>query len=599
MSQKTPPSDFRTIKALLPHFWPKDGSMRRRVGFAFGFLLLAKISTVFAPLFYKHAVDALTLSPAQAAIAIPLGFILAYGAARVAGQAFGDLRDAVFARVLQRAARNIALDVFRHLHALSLRFHLERQTGGLSRVIERGTKSIETLMTFLLFNIVPVLLELCMVLGILAWMFGAAYSLIIITTIGLYIAFTIFVTEWRVKIRRQLNEEDTRANAKAIDSLLNYETVKYFGNEEHEAHRYDKALGAYENSAIRSRISLAYLNIGQAFIISGGLASIMYLAASGVVSGAMTVGDFVLVNTYLLQLSMPLFIFGTAYREIKQALVDMEKMFDLLHEHREVADSADAVPLAVNGGAITFENVSFGYDERRPILKDVSFEVKPGQTVAIVGSSGAGKSTLSRLLFRFYDVNAGRVLIDGQDIRTVTQESLRAAIGIVPQDTVLFNDTIEYNIAYGKPNATHEEIQRAARMAHIQTFCESLPDKYETVVGERGLKLSGGEKQRVAIARTVLKAPPIFMFDEATSALDTATEREIQANIEEVSRGRTALVIAHRLSTVVNADQILVLDAGRVAERGTHASLLNQNGLYAAMWRRQLESNEKAAESVA
>lgn len=600
MSQTPPPpeSDVRTIRTLLPHFWPAARGMRARVVIAFLFLLTAKIATVCAPLFYKHAVDALTLTPAQATLAIPLGFILAYGAARVAGQAFGDLRDAVFARVLQRAVRNIALQVFRHLHALSLRFHLERQTGGLSRVIERGTKAIDTLMTFMLFNIAPVLFELVLVLGILAWMFSLVYSLIIVATIALYIVYTIFVTEWRVKIRRQLNEEDTRANAKAIDSLLNYETVKYFGNETHEANRYDTALAAYENSAIRSRISLAYLNIGQAFIISTGLALIMYMAARGVVNGSMTVGDFVLVNTYLLQLAMPLFIFGTAYREIKQSLVDMEKMFELMQQNREIADRTDAKPLVVNGGSIKFENVSFGYDVRRAILQDVSFDVQPGQTVAIVGSSGAGKSTISRLLFRFYDVSGGRILIDGQDIRDVTQHSLRAAIGIVPQDTVLFNDTIEYNIAYGKPAATPDEIRHAARMAHIQSFCESLPDQYATVVGERGLKLSGGEKQRVAIARTVLKAPPIFMFDEATSALDTATEREIQANIEEISRGRTTLVIAHRLSTVVNADQILVLDAGRIAERGTHASLLNQNGLYAAMWRRQLESNEKAKESL-
>jgi len=593
MSQKTA-TELATLKALVPYFWPREGAMRGRVALAMGFLLLAKVATVYAPMFYKHAVDSLSLTAAQLTVALPLGAIFAYGAARIAGQAFGDLRDAVFARVLQRAIRQVALSVFQHIHALSLRFHLERQTGGLSRVIERGTKAIDSLMSFTLFNTVPVLVELALVLGILAYLFSWHYSLIILATIGLYIFYTIKVTEWRLGIRRQLNEEDSKANTKAIDSLLNYETVKYFGNEQHEASRYDVALQAYEKSAVLSRTSLAFLNIGQALIISAGLVAVMWLAGRGVVSGAMTVGDFVLVNTYLMQISIPLFIFGTAYREIKQSLVDMEKMFSLMAVDREVADTSNAKPLQITGGRIAFEGVSFGYDPRRPILNEVSFVAEPGQKVAIVGSSGAGKSTLSRLLFRFYDVGAGRITVDGQDIREVTQQSLRAAIGIVPQDTVLFNDTIEYNIAYGRPSASVEEVRAAARLAHIDAFCESLPDRYATMVGERGLKLSGGEKQRVAIARTILKAPAILLFDEATSALDTKTEQEIAANLDEVSRGRTTLIIAHRLSTVVNADQILVLENGQIVERGTHQQLLNNHGLYAAMWLRQLESNEKA-----
>jgi ATP-binding cassette, subfamily B, heavy metal transporter len=583
-------ADFETLRRLLPYLWQPQLGLRARVVFAILFLLAAKVASVIVPFFYKHAVDALSLSPTQALLAVPVVAIVSYGLARIASQAFADLRDAVFTKVLQRAIRQLALEVFNHLHALALRFHLERQTGGLSRVIERGTKAIETLMSFLLFNTLPVLIELVLVLGILVYLFDWRFAAITFATIGLYIYYTIAITEWRLKIRREMNEQDTRANSKAIDSLLNYETVKYFGNEQHEARRYDSSLQAYEKSAVLSRTSLALLNIGQAFIIQAGLVAVMWLAARGVVAGTLTVGDFVLVNAYLLQLAMPLFIFGTAYREIKQGLVDMEKMFDLLSVNREIADAPDAKTLTVTRGRLVFDNVNFSYDARRPILQGVSFVAEPGQTVAVVGSSGAGKSTLSRLLFRFYDIGSGSITIDGQDIRAVTQASLRAALGIVPQDTVLFNDTIAYNIGYGKPSATQAEIEAAAQMAQIHDFCTKLPDGYNTVVGERGLKLSGGEKQRVAIARTILKNPPLLVFDEATSALDTHTEKDIQASLKAVSKGRTTLMIAHRLSTVAEADLILVLEAGVVAERGTHAELLSKNGLYAALWKRQLEA---------
>ncbi|WP_425570246.1 ABCB family ABC transporter ATP-binding protein/permease [Pigmentiphaga soli] len=596
MSALNPPSPasrrgggFATLRTLLPYLWPPGArGLRMRVVGAVALLIVAKLANVYVPMFYKSAVDALG-GTAGVAAAIPLGMILAYGAARVATLLFSELRDAVFARVAQNAIRVVGLQVFRHLHALALRFHLARQTGGLTRSIERGTKGIDTLLSYMLFNVLPTLFEIGLVTVILWRMFDAWFALATLATVTLYIVYTLVVTEWRTKFRRQMNETDSEANTKAIDSLLNYETVKYFGNEEHEAARYDKALQRYERAAVKSQVSLSMLNIGQAAIISAGLTVVMWMAARGIVAGRMTIGDFVLVNTYLLQLYQPLNFFGFVYREIKQSLIDMDKMFELLSVDREVADKPGAAPLRVQGATLEFRNVTFGYDPRRTILHDVSFTVPAGKTVAVVGPSGAGKSTLSRLLFRFYDVDAGAVLIDGQDIRDVTQASLRAAIGIVPQDTVLFNDTILYNIAYGRPGASQAEIEQAARLAHIHDFILAMPDGYQTVVGERGLKLSGGEKQRVAIARTILKRPAILLFDEATSALDTHTEREIQTNLREVSAGRTTLTIAHRLSTIIDADEIIVLEAGRVAERGTHHQLLARGGIYAAMWQRQQE----------
>ena len=593
--QPPPNGDLGALLSLAPYLWPKGQlEMRVRVMLALVCLTLAKIATVYIPFFYKGAVDALTVGPAgggiDLALVLPVGMIVAYGLARVLSLAFAELRDAIFAKVSQRAIRAAALSVFRHLHGLALRFHLERQTGGLSRVIERGTKAIESLLSFMLFNILPTLLEILLVAGILWGLFNIWFALVTLATVIGYIVFTIWVTNWRLKFRRQMNETDQQANTKAIDSLLNFETVKYFGNEEHEAQRYDSALRSYETAAVRSRTSLSLLNTGQAVIIAGGLTTVMYMAARGIVAGTMTVGDFVLVNTYLMQLYQPLNLFGWVYREIKQSLADMERMFDLLDVAPEVSDRPDAPMLSVAGGAIVFQDVFFGYDPRRPILQGVSFAAAPGQTVAIVGPTGAGKSTISRLLFRFYDVDGGVVSIDGQDVRGVTQGSLRAAIGIVPQDTVLFNDTIYYNIAYGQPDASEAEVWEAARLAHIHDFVLGLPDGYETRVGERGLKLSGGEKQRVAIARTILKRPAILLFDEATSALDTHTEREIQANLREVSRDRTTLVIAHRLSTVIDADEIIVLDQGRIVERGRHADLLSLDGFYAALWRRQQEA---------
>ncbi len=578
-----------TIAALLPYLWPKGRvDLKTRVVAAAVLIVIAKIANVWVPFYYKQAVDA--LGEPAAVLAVPVALILAYGAARVLAQAFGELRNAIFAKVSQNAVRTIALATFEHLHRLSLRFHLERQTGGLSRAIERGNAGIQFALNFTLFNIIPTIFEIVLVCIILVVRYDGWLAAATFITIALYVALTLILTEWRIKLRREMNDRDAEANTRAVDSLLNYETVKYFGNEGHEASRYDRSLERYQKAAVSSEHSLSLLNVGQGVIIAGGLVAVMLLAAKGVQQGSMTIGDFVLVNTFMIQLYQPLNILGMVYREVKQSLVDMERMFTLLSVGEEVRDPPGAAPLAVSGGEVAFEDVHFAYDERRPILKGVSFRVPAGKTVAIVGASGAGKSTISRLLFRFYDVQSGAIRIDGQDIRAVTQASLRAAIGIVPQDTVLFNDTIRYNIRYGRPRADEDEIKRAAELARIEGFVAALPDGWRTKVGERGLKLSGGEKQRVAIARTILKDPKILLFDEATSALDTRTEKEIQASLHEVSRNRTTLIIAHRLSTIVHADEILVLDEGQVVERGRHAELLPKGGAYAAMWARQQEA---------
>lgn len=592
----TAPPKESPLRALAPHLWPQgETELKARVVIALMLLALSKVAGVYVPILFKEAIDALSAKGVDAVVLAPVGLIVAYGLLRVLSQAFGELRDAVFAKVAQRAIRRVGLETFRHLHALSLRFHLDRQTGGLSRAIERGTKGIEFLLQFMLFNVLPTLLEIVLVCGILWNLYSIEFAAITFVTIIGYIAFTILMTEWRSKYRREMNDRDSEATTKAVDSLLNYETVKYFGNEAHEARRFDSALQAYESAAVRSQTSLSALNIGQGTIIAIGLIAVMTLTAQGVAKGTMTVGDLVLVNGFLIQLYLPLNFLGFVYRQIRQSLIDMEQMFSLLRVEREVADSPDAQPLALNGGEVRFEAVDFGYDPRRPILHGVNFTIPAGKTLAVVGSSGAGKSTLSRLLYRFYDVTGGTIRIDGQDIRQVKQGTLRAAIGIVPQDTVLFNDTIYYNILYGRPDATPAEVEEAARMARIHDFILSLPDGYQSKVGERGLKLSGGEKQRVAIARVILKRARILIFDEATSALDTKTEKQIQESLDQVSVDRTTLIIAHRLSTVVGADEILVLDKGQVAERGSHAQLLALDGRYARMWRQQLADHAEDA----
>jgi len=585
-------SDIKAIRTVLPYLWPEgETGLRVRVVIAMLFLVAAKGANVVVPLFYKGAVDALS-GPTDAIIAVPVALLVGYGLARVLSQGFGELRDAVFTRVAQRAIRRAGLRTFRHLHRLSMRFHLDRQTGGITRAVERGTKGIEFLLRFMLFNILPTLLEIFLVCGILWKLYGFIYGLVTFATLVVYIVWTTLITEWRLKYRRAMNETDNQATTRAVDSLLNFETVKYFGNEDHETERFDRSLRRYEDAAIRSGSSLALLNIGQGVIISLGVTMMMIMAGFGVKSGAMTVGDFVLVNTYLIQLFLPLNFLGFVYREIKRSLADMEAMFDLIEEKMEVEDKPGAPDLAVAGAEVAFDAVAFGYQDERTILRDVSFTVPPGKTVAIVGPSGAGKSTISRLLFRFYEVTGGSISIDGQDIRTVSQESLRAAIGMVPQDTVLFNDSIFYNIAYGRPGASPAEIEHAARVAQIHDFIMALPDGYETVVGERGLKLSGGERQRVAIARTVLKDPSILIFDEATSALDSQTEQDILSALKEVSQDRTTITIAHRLSTIIDADEIIVLDDGAVAERGRHLDLLVAGGRYADMWNRQQQAAE-------
>jgi len=571
-------ADWRVIRSLTPYLMEFKGRLVAVVLL----LILAKLTNVAVPLVLKEIVDA--MGKPQAMLAIPVFLVVGYGLLRLFSTLFGELRDAVFAKVTQRAIRRVALQVFEHLHSLSLRFHLERQTGGVSRDIERGTRGISFLLTFLLFNILPTLLEIGMVAVVLFVKYNPWFAIITFATLVIYIAFTLVITEWRMVFRRTMNDMDSKANTRAIDSLINYETVKYFGNEKYEVQRYDEQMQRWEVSAVRNQTSLAALNAGQSIIIAIGVTLLMLLAADGVVKGKMTVGDLVLVNVYMLQLYMPLHFLGFVYREIKNALADMERMFHLLDANREIADAPGAQPIKLSNVAVRFDKVSFSYEPAREILHEVSFDVPAGHTVAVVGASGAGKSTLSRLLFRFYDVSTGCICIDGQDIRSVTQESLRAAIGIVPQDTVLFNDTIYYNIAYGRPTATREEVIAAAQSAHIHAFIESLPLGYETMVGERGLKLSGGEKQRVAIARAILKDPAILIFDEATSALDSKSEKAIQHELRHIARNRTTLVIAHRLSTIVDAQQILVMDKGRIVERGSHRELLDQAGMYAQMW---------------
>jgi ATP-binding cassette subfamily B protein len=586
-----PRSDWATLGRLLPYLW----RYRWRVIFALAFLVGAKVANVGVPLLLKELVDSLSISPTdpRALLVVPVGLLLAYGGLRLCTSLFTELRELIFAKATEGAARSISLQVFRHLHALSLRFHLERQTGGMTRDIERGTRGVHSLISYSLYSIFPTLIEVVMVLTLLGVKFDAAFAWITLAALVIYVAFTVLVTEWRTKFRRIMNEMDSKAHTRAIDSLLNYETVKYFSNEDYEAQRYDESLERLRRAALKSQSTLSLLNTGQQLVISAALIAMLWRATEGVVAGSMTLGDLVMVNAFMIQLYIPLGFLGVLYREIKQSLTDLDKMFRLMDREREVADAPGAPDLQVSEGVVRFENVDFGYEAARPILRGLSFEIPAGKKVAVVGPSGAGKSTLARLLFRFYDVDAGRITIDGQDIRQVTQASLRRAIGIVPQDTVLFNDTIEYNIAYGRPGASREEVVAAAQAAHIHGFISSTPKGYDTMVGERGLKLSGGEKQRVAIARTLLKNPPILIFDEATSALDSANERAIQAELQSAARNKTALVIAHRLSTVVDAHEILVMEAGRIVERGTHAQLLAQGGAYARMWALQQSGKDE------
>ena len=598
-STELPDNNWRTIRRVAPYLWPAEHPwVKRRVVLAMLALLLSKIVAVATPWFYGWAVNELagdSTAPAYMLGAGAVGLTLAYGMARLMTNGFQQLRDAIFARVGQRALRQLALETFTHIHRLSMRYHITRKTGGLSRIIERGVKGVEFLLRFMLFSMGPLILELGLIALILFVTFDVWYLAVVVVTIWAYVWFTFKVTEWRVRIRKEMNDQDTDANQKAIDSLLNFETVKYFGAEKREAERYDSAMAGYEQAALKTSYSLAFLNFGQAFLITGGLVAVMVLAAIGVQNGQLTVGDFVMVNAYMIQITMPLNFLGTVYREIRQSLVDMSEMFDLLEQPADVTDKPDASEIAVSGGALSFKDVHFGYDTARPILKGVSLDVGAGKTVAIVGPSGSGKSTIGRLLFRFYDVNGGGLSIDGQDVRDVTQDSLHAQIGVVPQDTVLFNDTVLYNIAYGRPEASRSEIEAAAKAAKIHDFIMELPEGYQTQVGERGLKLSGGEKQRVGIARTLLKNPPILLLDEATSALDTQTERDIQDSLREMGQGRTVITIAHRLSTIVDADEIVVLEAGVIVEQGTHDELLEQGGRYAAMWARQASEEEPEA----
>jgi ATP-binding cassette, subfamily B, heavy metal transporter len=598
-AQKTVSADegntLSTLANLWPYIWPSDRpDLKQRVLMAVFALVIAKFVTVLSPYFFAWATDALTGEGADLPVFLvaPVMLVLAYNAARVLAVAFNQLRDALFARVGQHAVRQLANLTFRHMHELSLRFHLARRTGGLSRVIERGVKGIESIVRFTILNGFPTILEFAIMAAVIWYQFGVLYVVIVAVMIVAYVWFTIKTSNWRIAIRREMNDSDTDANSKAIDSLLNFETVKYFGNENMEAERFDVSMAKYETAATKTWTSLAWLNLGQTVILGIGMAICMALSARAVMAGEQNIGDFVLINALLMQISIPLNFIGFLYREIRQGLVDIESMFDLLMVPAEIKDKENAKPLHAVEGTITFKDVHFHYDKERSILKGIDFEVPAGKTIAIVGPSGAGKSTISRLLFRFYDVTGGAVEIDGQDVRDVTQGSVRHSIGMVPQDTVLFNDTIAYNIRYGRPDATDEEVREAARMAQIHDFIENLPHGYASEVGERGLKLSGGEKQRVAIARTILKSPPILILDEATSALDTHTEREIQSALDEVSQNRTTLVIAHRLSTVVKADQIIVLEAGQIAERGTHIELLEADGLYASMWARQREADE-------